>query len=135
MAMAYSKSFLLPPSYLKNSKFSITEDNSRGTLIYWISIYLGISIFMVLEGTTRYLVVFHGSIKASRDMFERLTYAVLRAPLRWLDTVPVGRVLNRFTADFHLFDFNQAYGLSFLFWNFLSVLGIAVAGSVATKIC
>jgi hypothetical protein len=61
-------------------------------------------------------------------MFEQLTYAVLRAPLRWLDTVPVGRVLNRFTADFNVFDANQAYGLSFLLWNFLQVIGVAIAG-------
>jgi hypothetical protein len=68
-------------------------------------------------------------------MFEQLTYAVLRAPLRWLDTVPVGRVLNRFTADFNMFDMNQAYGLSFMFWNFLQVIGVAIAGSVFQKSC
>jgi ABC-type multidrug transport system fused ATPase/permease subunit len=67
-------------------------------------------------------------MKASRLMFERLTFAVLRAPLRWLDTMPVGRVLNRFTADFNTFDANQAYGLSFLLFNVLLVMGIVVAG-------
>jgi hypothetical protein len=61
-------------------------------------------------------------------MFEQLTHAVIRAPLRWLDTVPVGRVLNRFTADFNTFDATQAYGLSFLFYNILVVLGVIVAG-------
>ena len=83
---------------------------------------------MCLEGTFRYYFVFTGSIKASRLMFKRLTYAVLRAPLRWLDTMPVGRVLNRFTADFNTFDTRLAYGFSFAFWNFLSVIGIMVAG-------
>lgn len=131
----YSKSLVEQNSYLKPSKYTITEENFRQTLYFWVSLYLGISIFMVLEGTLRYLVVFSGSIKASRNMFEQLTYAVLRAPLRWLDTVPVGRVLNRFTADFNMFDMNQAYGLSFMFWNFLQVIGVAIAGSVFQKSC
>jgi ABC-type multidrug transport system fused ATPase/permease subunit len=94
----------------------------------YISIYLTVSILISVEGTLRYLWVFAGSLKASRIMFESLTFAVLRAPLRWLDTMPVGRVLNRFTADFNTFDANQAYGLSFLLNNILLVIGIVIAG-------
>jgi ABC-type multidrug transport system fused ATPase/permease subunit len=94
----------------------------------YICIYLAISVLISVEGTLRYLWVFTGSMKASRLMFERLTFAVLRAPLRWLDTMPVGRVLNRFTADFNTFDANQAYGLSFLLFYILVVIGIIVAG-------
>lgn len=45
-----------------------------------------------------------GSLRASRILFEKLTHAILRAPLRWLDTVPVGRIVNRFTADFVVVD-------------------------------
>lgn len=29
---------------------------------------------------------------------------VLRMPLRWVDTIPLGRILNRFTADFNVID-------------------------------
>lgn len=54
---------------------------------------------MCISGTVRYLLVLLGSLRASRALFEKLTYTVLRTPLRWLDTVPVGRILNRFTYD------------------------------------
>ena len=79
-------------------------------------------------GTLRTFTVFLAAIKASKIMFEKLTYTVLRAPLRWLDTVPVGRVLNRFTADFNVLDSRIAYNLGFGMWQFLELLGIMVAG-------
>ena len=69
-----------------------------------------------------------GSLKASRHLFEKLTYAVLRAPLRWLDTVPVGRILNRFTADFVVVDSKMANDLGFLLYELVQLIGIMVAG-------
>lgn len=115
-------------NYLRHANDVSAEVNQTDSLTMYISIYLAISVLISVEGTLRYLWVFIGSMKASRLMFERLTFAVLRAPLRWLDTMPVGRVLNRFTADFNTFDANQAYGLSFLLFNVLLVMGIVVAG-------
>lgn len=76
------------------------QSQPRDDLTYYLGVYVGISIFICISGTWRYYFVFMASLKASRRLFDKLTYAILRAPLRWLDTVPVGRVLNRFTADF-----------------------------------
>ena len=56
-----------------------------------------------------------------------LTFTVLRAPLRWLDTVPVGRILNRFTADFATFDSKLGDDLAYLILYSLEVVGIIVA--------
>lgn len=76
--------------------------------------------------------VFYGGIKASRTLFDKLTYAVLRAPLRWLDTMPVGRVLNRFTADFNQVDSQQAYNFAFCLYNAMVVAGIVIAGIIVS---
>ena len=65
-------------------------------------------------------------------MFEKLSYTVLRAPLRWLDTVPVGRVLNRFTADFNVLDSRIANDMGFFFYQLLEVIGIMIAGLVVS---
>ena len=40
-----------------------------------------------------------------------MSYVILRTPLRWVDTVPVGRILNRFTADFNVIDGSLANDL------------------------
>ena len=99
---------------------------------FYLSLYLGLAVIICIDGTLRYLLVFYGSIKASRRLFDELTYAVLRAPLRWLDTVPVGRILNRFTADFNIVDSQLAYFCSFLLYNGLVVIGVVVAAVIVS---
>ena len=79
------------------------EKNDRD-LQFYLGIYVGISVIICLLGTFRYFLVFIGSLKASHKLFDKLTNTILRAPLRWLDTVPIGRILNRFTADFVVVD-------------------------------
>lgn len=81
---------------------------------FFLILYVGLAVLLCIVGTCRYLLVFFGAIRASRLLFDQMTYAVLRAPLRWLDTVPLGRILNRFTADFNVVDSQLAYYSSFL---------------------
>lgn len=44
------------------------------------------------------------SLRAARHMFEEAMHNVLRAYLRWLDTKPTGRILNRLVGDFAMID-------------------------------
>lgn len=97
-------------------------------LTYYLGVYLAISIVAWLEGTIRYFCVFVASIRASRTMFENLAFAVLRAPLRWLDTVPLGRILNRFTSDFNMLDSRISMDLAFMLHNMMHVLSVVIAG-------
>lgn len=97
-------------------------------LVYYLGIYLAISLVAWLIGTVRYFFVFLASIRASKVLFENLAFAVLRAPLRWLDTVPLGRILNRFTADFNMLDSRLSMDLAFLLHNIMHVSSIIVAG-------
>jgi ABC-type multidrug transport system fused ATPase/permease subunit len=93
-----------------------------------LGIYVGLSLLICVWGTIRYYMIYVGSIHASKVLFDRLTYVVLRAPLRWLDTVPVGRILNRFTSDFHMIDSHIAGDLGFMLYNVLEVAGVVIAG-------
>jgi ABC-type multidrug transport system fused ATPase/permease subunit len=60
----------------------------------YLGIYLLISIIAALSTALKTIGVLSASIRASRKLFEDVTYNFLRAPLRWLDTVPIGRILN-----------------------------------------
>ncbi|KAI0409773.1 P-loop containing nucleoside triphosphate hydrolase protein [Xylaria palmicola] len=95
---------------------------------FYLGIYIALSIIASLLSTIRWYYIFTGSVRASRELFARLNFIILRAPLRWLDTVPVGRVLNRFTADFHSVDTHLAYAVAFAANAFLNLLGVVVAG-------
>ena len=104
------------------------QAQANGELSYYLTVYVGISLLICITGTWRYFCVYMGSLKASRKVFEKLTYAVLRAPLRWLDTVPVGRVLNRFTADFAVVDSRMGNDVGFMLYQVIQLIGIIIAG-------
>ena len=104
------------------------SDALDNDLHYYLSIYLGFSLIMCVTGTVRYFFVYLGAIRASRKLFDRLTYVVLRAPLRWLDITPVGRILNRFTADFASIDSRLGNDLGFLIYQGVLLVGIIIAG-------
>ncbi|RMZ88221.1 hypothetical protein DV736_g4561, partial [Chaetothyriales sp. CBS 134916] len=97
-------------------------------LAFYLGVYLGISLLAWLVSSVRYLIVFVASIKASKILFENLAFTVLRAPLRWVDTTPTGRILNRFTADFNMIDSKIALDISFGLHNFMQVLSVIIAG-------
>ncbi|KAL2155016.1 hypothetical protein VTH82DRAFT_3692 [Thermothelomyces myriococcoides] len=100
----------------------------QGSLAYYLGVYVVLSIISSIMGTLKYLYVYLGSIRASRRLFEKLNFTVLRAPTRWLDTVPLGRILNRYTADFNIIDSQLATTVSFGAHSFLSLLAVVVAG-------
>ncbi|CRG91117.1 hypothetical protein PISL3812_08165 [Talaromyces islandicus] len=115
----------------KTTSLSVTtlQDDS---LMFYLSIYILLSVFACVIGSLRYSCILYASLRASRSLFDELTFAVLRAPLRWLDTVPVGRILNRFTSDFRLLDSSLGYNISFATVDILEVCGIVVAGTLVS---
>jgi ABC-type multidrug transport system fused ATPase/permease subunit len=122
------------PAYLGTQRIihSIKKEfqaiNIDPTLWYYLGIYVAWSLAACFIGALRYFLVFVASIRASKDLFEKLLHAILRAPLRWLDTVPVGRVLNRFTSDFSKIDSRISMDLGFMLNNAMQVLEVIIAG-------
>ncbi|PHH87815.1 hypothetical protein CDD83_8368 [Cordyceps sp. RAO-2017] len=96
-------------------------------LSFYLTIYVVLAVASALIGTLRFLWSFVMSLRASRALFSRILFTVLRTKLRWIDTVPVGRILNRLTADFDIIDNRITIDMSFLFGNILGLLGICIA--------
>ncbi|KAL2065866.1 hypothetical protein VTL71DRAFT_3536 [Oculimacula yallundae] len=96
-----------------NTTFAATSsdlpiDVHGQSLWFYLGIYCFISTISVLFSVGSLYTVYAGSIRASRKIFKDILDSVLRAPLRWLDTVPMGRILNRFTGDFNNLDSSLA---------------------------
>jgi ABC-type multidrug transport system fused ATPase/permease subunit len=102
-------------------------DNSDH-LQYYLGIYLAFSVATAVIGIFRYYWIFCGSIRASRQLFDKLSFTILRTPLRWMDTVPLGRILNRFTADFNVVDSRLSSDISFGAHNVFRLVGVVLAG-------
>lgn len=109
---------------------STAAEGSTNNLKYYLGGYVAISLASSFVGTFVFFYIFCGSIKASRDLFTRMLATVLRAPLRWHDTVPLGRILNRFTADFNIVDSRLSNDLAFGASALLKLIGVIIAGYV-----
>ncbi|PHH71565.1 hypothetical protein CDD82_6441 [Ophiocordyceps australis] len=103
------------------------SSQAEKSLSFYLSIYVLLSAASAIIGTVCFIMLFVLSVRASRSLFRRTLFAVLRTKLRWLDTVPVGRVLNRMTADFDIIDNKITMNIGFLAWHVLSLLGVCVA--------
>ncbi|KAL6237899.1 hypothetical protein BDW75DRAFT_248338 [Aspergillus navahoensis] len=101
---------------------------SRHDLMFYLTVYIAISLAACLIGTLRCLALALAFISSSRALFNDLIATILRAPLRWLDTVPLGRILNRFTSDIYLLDWRLGYDIGHVVYKMLELLGILVAG-------
>lgn len=116
------------------SRLFTYDAEPKHTLSYYLWVYVAIAAASGIIGTARFVWSFIMSIKAARTLFRRILFTVLRTRLRWLDTVPVGRVLNRMTADFDIIDNRITMDLGFMFWRVLGLLGVCVAALLVSTL-
>lgn len=95
-------------SYFSTHKTSIGE--GRAVIIYGILGFmaLGLSLLNNLFWLDR-------GIKAGKSMHDEMLRSVLRAPIRFFDSTPIGRILQRFSRDVESVDV-------YLQWSFVSVV-------------
>ncbi|KAK2610560.1 hypothetical protein N8I77_003979 [Diaporthe amygdali] len=99
---------------------------------FWIAMSVLFYVLMVVLQVARSITMTAIGLRTSRVLFERMTHAILRAPLRWVDTVPAGRILNRFTSDAFMVDRRLPGDLAnFLHSSFSLVVTIAASLSVS----
>lgn len=107
------------------SGFPINVHNQN--LWFYLGVYCFISTLSVVFSVVCLYMVYSCSIRASRKIFKGILRSVLRAPLRWLDVVPMGRILNRFTGDFTNLDSSLAQNFYYFAGAIADTVGILVA--------
>ncbi|KAJ3370291.1 hypothetical protein HDU91_006344, partial [Kappamyces sp. JEL0680] len=93
----------------KIDKESMTALAQTDNALFYVSIFGLISSFYVAAGLFVFSVNFLSSIRASRSMHERLVHAILGSPMRFFETTPVGRIINRFSKDLQDIDATLAW--------------------------
>ncbi|KAI5294601.1 hypothetical protein KEM52_003639, partial [Ascosphaera acerosa] len=106
-----------------------TSTKSQHGVWFYLIIYASLSFTTCIFGGLKYFVTFRGALQASRSMFDELLTTILRVPMRWLDTVPLGRILNRFTSDFNMLDSRMSYDCAFFLHNVFQVIAISLMGA------
>ncbi|XP_055936124.1 ATP-binding cassette sub-family C member 4-like isoform X2 [Argiope bruennichi] len=77
---------------------------SRVNTPYHLSVYAGLVLIVFLLSLLRTTCFFHMCMKASRNLHNKMFRCVLRSPVSFFDSNPVGRVLNRFSKDVGVID-------------------------------
>ncbi|OEJ88398.1 Bile pigment transporter 1 [Hanseniaspora osmophila] len=97
------------------------------TLLFYVGIYFtiscGASFFAVLRAIFMNLFC---SLRASRLLHDRMASSVIRAPMQFFETTPIGRVTNRFTSDVSAVDQGLQFMLNFFFKSVLNYLTTVV---------
>ncbi|KAF0704835.1 hypothetical protein As57867_007218, partial [Aphanomyces stellatus] len=69
-----------------------------------LSIYAALSIGGAIMTIFRTLSIYGSALAASRRLFDKMTRALLYAPMRFFDANPLGRILNRYSNDVNTVD-------------------------------
>lgn len=94
---------------------------------YWLAVYCGISFFSLVLFGLRVYIFMQRSIAASKSIYVALMTSILGAPIRFFDSTPQGRILNRLSKDIETID--QEVGATLLY---LLVELLAAASILAT---
>ena len=69
----------------------------------WLMVYFYISLAGAISVLVYIGLGYYASLQASRALFIALLNRLSRAPARFFDITPIGRILNRFTRSDHNF--------------------------------
>ncbi|XP_047107183.1 ATP-binding cassette sub-family C member 4-like [Schistocerca piceifrons] len=66
---------------------------------FFLELYGGLVVGCILLTQIRSVAFFNMCMRASRNLHNKMFSCILRAPMRFFDTNPSGRILNRFSKD------------------------------------
>ncbi|KAF9898645.1 Canalicular multispecific organic anion transporter 1, partial [Linnemannia zychae] len=93
---------------------------------YYMGVYtILIVAFMGLIFCASYKIIVSACVQAADRLHSRLLNSVLRIPMSFFDTTPLGRILNRFSSDIFSID-------EMICWTFYDMMlfGVSVLGSL-----
>lgn len=110
----------------------VFEERTPVNVDYYIGIYIAICITYIIFDACRNMLIYWGSIRGARTLFDSLLDRIIHAPMRFFDTTPVGRILNRFGKDVSTIDMQIARSASFLIECVTGVIASTVVISIIT---
>ncbi|KAF9344624.1 hypothetical protein BGX26_004099, partial [Mortierella sp. AD094] len=90
---------------------------------YYLTGYaLLVVLFLILDIVVNYVIEVVCGLSASRALYDRLMTRVLRMPMSFFDTTPMGRIVNRFSSDINSIDVQLPEEWNDLF-SFIAIIG------------
>ncbi|KAF9323699.1 hypothetical protein BGZ91_003419 [Linnemannia elongata] len=108
-------------------KYWTTQNGAeKHTVGEFLGVYAALVIaFLISNVTVTYITMVIAAIRASTILHESLLAKMLRLPMSFFDTTPLGRIVNRFSSD--IFSIDELTP-----WNFINVFvcGASVLGTI-----
>lgn len=79
--------------------FDVSKLSAIHSTMYYLVVYSLIGLLYSVFGSIRVILVFFGGLGVSNRMFKILLNKILRAQVRFFDSTPIGRIMNRFSKD------------------------------------
>lgn len=76
---------------------------TRSTQFY-LGVYVGITFVFLIGVAARFGIGYLGSLRASRRLYDKLLKRILGAKMRFFDSTPSGRIINRLSKDMSSID-------------------------------
>ncbi|OAD65376.1 hypothetical protein PHYBLDRAFT_189572 [Phycomyces blakesleeanus NRRL 1555(-)] len=99
---------------------------------YYLGVYFLIGMIALVVSSLRTYILYQGSLTASRNIHVQLLDRILRAKVRFFDTTPMGRIVNRFSSDLATIDQEVGPSLSFLLFATAATLCVVILISCIT---
>jgi ABC-type multidrug transport system fused ATPase/permease subunit len=90
----------------KNIKITMeeNEDHKAEDVSYYLTVYAILGIIELVLKFGDDLTYFFRCAQASKVVHKNLLNNVLKSPMKFFDTNPIGRIVNRFTSDLDTMD-------------------------------
>lgn len=122
--MAATKFFDLGDSFWLKYWSENNEKTGKNEHIWmYVAVYaligLGSAAFTILRSV---IMMIYCSIKGSKKLHDTMARAVLRSPMSFFETTPVGRIINRFSSDVNVVDQGLQFSFTYFFIYILNYL-------------
>ncbi|CAK4105348.1 unnamed protein product, partial [Aphanomyces euteiches] len=92
-----------------NTATKVTPQVFVSESVYYLAIYSLLALVGIAVTILRSMTIYSATLRASKVLFDRMTNALLRAPLRFFDQNPLGRILDRYSNDVGGMDIDIAF--------------------------
>ncbi|CAR30008.1 ZYRO0G22176p [Zygosaccharomyces rouxii] len=102
--------------WLKYWSESNQKNGSNKDLWKFVGIYalLGISS-AAFDNIRAVIILLYSSIRGSKVLHNKMAVSVLKSPMGFFESTPIGRIINRFSSDMSTVDRNLKYNFAFFF--------------------
>lgn len=102
--------------------------------MFYLLVYMAISGLYLIGIAVRMIFTFYGSLSASRKLYNRMLKRILGAKMRFFDSTPSGRIMNRLSKDMSSIDQEAAEIIAYFVNCVLSCMAVLAVVAYSTPL-